>query len=166
MTALYAEGMNGQIEVDDEFVYIHRKGFLAHSTRGLRNTIDRGVQIRLSDIEDIQISYPRLTQRGWIRFVTSVDNRIETIREATYDQSTVLFTKGRQPEIDALRQGVKALIARQSNQGLVSAITQGLGTTPHASFADQLRELADLRNEGLLTDDEFQAKKAQLLADQ
>jgi hypothetical protein len=36
--------------------------------------------------------------------------------------------------------------------------------TSQAGVAEQLRQLASLRDDGILTDDEFQAKKAELLA--
>ncbi|WP_217914607.1 SHOCT domain-containing protein [Miltoncostaea marina] len=38
------------------------------------------------------------------------------------------------------------------------------GAGPHASPADAIREIARLRDEGLITEDEFQAKKTDLLS--
>lgn len=40
----------------------------------------------------------------------------------------------------------------------------GVGTTAPVSMADELAKLADLRAKGILTDDEFTAQKAKLLA--
>lgn len=37
------------------------------------------------------------------------------------------------------------------------------GAAPRADFADQIRKLAELRDEGILTDEEFEAKKAEIL---
>jgi hypothetical protein len=164
MPHLYAVGMNGQIEVDDEYVRIHRKGVLGHAGRGLVGLLGRGAQIHLFDIQDIEISYPRLTKRGWIRFLTGGEERMTPV-EAIKDQATVLFTGRQQEAIDQLRQQVKALIASQSNDAMVEAIANRVAAAPRASLATEIRELAALRDEGLLTEEEFQARKAQLLAD-
>jgi hypothetical protein len=40
---------------------------------------------------------------------------------------------------------------------------QAQAATPQASIADQISQLDELRSKGLLTDEEFQAKKAELL---
>lgn len=42
---------------------------------------------------------------------------------------------------------------------------QGLNDSqgPSVDYADQLRKLANLRDEGILTDSEFQEKKAQIM---
>jgi len=42
--------------------------------------------------------------------------------------------------------------------------TSALSVSPLSSTADELRKLADLRGEGVLSDDEFAAQKAKLLA--
>jgi hypothetical protein len=39
-----------------------------------------------------------------------------------------------------------------------------LTTSTNPNIADQIRELGKLRDKGLLTDDEFDAKRAELLA--
>ena len=164
MTHLYVAGMNGQIEVDDEWVRIHRKGLIGRMGRGAGNVLGRGTQIRLSDIQDIEISYPRLTQRGWIRFLTGGEERMG-LMEAGKDDSTVLFTKRQQQAIDQFRQQLKGLLARHTNEGLVEAIAEGVAASSRVDFATQLRDLAALRDEGLLSEEEFQLKKTQLLRD-
>lgn len=40
----------------------------------------------------------------------------------------------------------------------------GVGTAPAPSMADELAKLADLKAKGILTDEEFAAQKAKLLA--
>jgi hypothetical protein len=161
MAHLYLEGMNGQIEVGDEFVVIHRKGLLAKQGHVFGN---KGVRIRLSDIHDIQISYPRLGKNGWLTFISgSTGGPVTDLMKAIRDESTVMFKKRSTDEFDEFRQQVLALIASRNNEGLVEAIAAGVAASSRPDFATQLRELAALRDDGLLDEAEFQAKKAQLM---
>lgn len=158
MTHLYVEGLNGQVEVDDEWVRIHRKGLMARAGHGM---LGRGVQIRLSDIVDIDISYPRFGVNGYIRFLTGGEHPIG-VQEAVKDDASVVFKKKHQAAFDELREELKALLAERSDKGLAQAIAAAV---PRVDFATQIRELAALRDEGLLSEEEFQLKKAQLLRD-
>ncbi len=47
--------------------------------------------------------------------------------------------------------------------GIAAPSEQPLGDTPAASVADELKKLAELKDAGLLTEDEFQGQKAKLL---
>lgn len=109
----YVEGMNGQIEVDDVWVRIHRKGFFGRTTQGMTGIAGRGVQIRLSDIVDIAISYPRFGVNGYIRFLTGRESPI-SVEEAAKDESCVIFRKKHQADVDMLREELKALLAGRS----------------------------------------------------
>ena len=53
--------------------------------------------------------------------------------------------------------------AAQQQQAFDQYVKQAAGT-PGASTADQLSKLADLKSQGVLTDAEFEAQKAKLLA--
>jgi hypothetical protein len=162
MTHLYVEGVNGQIEVREEWVVIHRKGLLAKQGHVFGN---KGIQIRLSDVHDIQISFPRFGKNGWLSFVTGSSGPVHDVMEAIRDQRTVMFKKKSQDEFDEFRQLIFDLKTRMSNDGLVEAIAAGVAASTRPDFATQLRELAALRDEGLLDEGEFQAKKAQLLSE-
>src|ERR1700691_6288041 len=52
--------------------------------------------------------------------------------------------------------------AQQQDDDVRSYIQQAAGTQPTA--ADQLAKLADLRNQGVITDEEFESQKAKILA--
>jgi hypothetical protein len=162
MPHLHIEGVNGQIEVDEEWVSIHRKGLMAKQGRMFGN---KGIQIRLSDVHDVDISYPSLGRNGWLTFVTARGGPVNDLLEATRDSRTVMFKKRSLDDFDEFRQAMLDLIARQSNEGLVQAIAEGVAATPRVDFATELRELAALRDEGLLSEEEFQTKKAQLLSE-
>ena len=66
----------------------------------------------------------------------------------------MIFLRKRQAEFEAVREHVENYIAARS--GAPSAPAEG-------DPAEQIRKLAQLRDEGLVTEDEFQAKKTQLL---
>jgi hypothetical protein len=67
------------------------------------------------------------------------------------------------PKADAER--VKSLLdnAVAAARGGTSAAPVAAASAPVPDVADQLRKLADLRDQGILTDDEFAAQKAKLL---
>jgi putative oligomerization/nucleic acid binding protein len=162
MAHLYVEGLNGQIEVNDEWVIIHRKGLLAKQGHAFGN---KGIQIRLSDVHDIQISFPRLGKHGWLTFVTGSSGPVTDLMVAMKDPRTVMFKKKSQDDFDEFRQAIFDLKTRQSNDSMVQAIADGVAVATRPDFATQLRDLAALRDEGLLDEAEFQAKKAQLLSE-
>jgi ABC-type multidrug transport system fused ATPase/permease subunit len=53
--------------------------------------------------------------------------------------------------------------AAQQQKAFDQYVRQAAGT-PGATSADQLSKLADLKSQGVLTDDEFEAQKAKILA--
>jgi hypothetical protein len=67
------------------------------------------------------------------------------------------------PKSDAER--VKALLddALAASKGGLSGAPTAAGLTPAPDLADQLRKLAKLRDQGILTDEEFAAQKDKLL---
>jgi hypothetical protein len=71
------------------------------------------------------------------------------LRDLTTDENALLFTRQQQPAVEA----IKAEIERRLGQ------TRGGG----GSVADELEKLASLRDRGVLTEQEFQARKRQLL---
>lgn len=76
------------------------------------------------------------------------------LNAATKDDNSVVFTRKQQAEFDALRDHDESYIAARSGAAASAA---------PADPAEQIRKLAQLRDEGILSEEEFQAKKAQLL---
>jgi Short C-terminal domain len=143
MARMYLEGTNGAIEVTAEHVVIHRTG--------MARLVNKSIQIHLSDVRDIEISYPRLAHAGWITFISGRHQGVSEL-QAVRDPATVLFKKKSEGQFDEFRQQVLRLIAQKQ-----------VGPSAGPDFASQLRELAALRDEGLLDESEFQARKAQLM---
>jgi Short C-terminal domain len=77
------------------------------------------------------------------------------LSDASKDENAVLFTRKHQAEVDAVREHVENYItARHATPARASA---------QPDIADQIRKLAELRDAGILTSEEFEAKKADLL---
>jgi hypothetical protein len=62
-------------------------------------------------------------------------------------------------------QDVAGLIAAAMRQGNVTVGTESVGSPPHGTLADRLAELQQLHASGLISDAEFEAKKAEILSD-
>jgi len=103
-------------------------------------------EIPLETINDVTFSQGILE-----RIIGAGDLIIESAGESGQNR----FTEIRKPE------QVQLAIYRAAEGR--KGIGRLSGTAPHASLADELAKLADLRDKGVLTDEEFQARKAKLL---
>lgn len=89
---------------------------------------------------------------GYIQFtIAGAVERSGGVMKAANDENSVLFNKKQQPDFEGIRAHVEARLGRP----------QTLGSS--ASVAEQLTQLAQLHQQGLLTADEFAAQKAKLL---
>lgn len=62
-------------------------------------------------------------------------------------------------------QDVAGLIAAAMRQGNVTVGKMTVGSPPHGTLADRLAELQQLHQSGLISDADFEAKKAEILSD-
>ena len=152
---LTAKSIGGTVIVDDKWVTIQRKGALAKATHGFTKGEKR---IPITSITAVEFKKPGATN-GYIRFtVTGVLERARTKGVFdTSDENAVMFTTFALKEFAAIRDHVETAIARSTAP--ISASARAV-----LDVAGQLRELAQLRDEGLLTTEEFEAQKAKLLA--
>ncbi len=67
-----------------------------------------------------------------------------------------MFRKAQQPHFEAIRDAVQMYLDQRDGSPRSSSQSS-------VSVADEIRKLASLRNEGILTNEEFDAKKKQLL---
>ncbi len=98
---------------------------------------------------------------GYIQFTMAgaVERRSEFGRQswdAAGDENSVLFTKTEQPYFEHLRDAVEKAIAA------IQRSAHNPAPQP-PDLASQLRSLAELRDAGILSEVEFQQKKAELL---
>lgn len=146
-----ARGHGGQLRFENDTLTISHKGVLGLLTQGLKGN----KEIRVDLISSIQFKDAGLLTNGYIQFAfVGGQETKQGLFDAVSDENTVLFTKTQQPQFEAIRDAIKARIKAYQNQG---------ATPAQSSVADEIIKFAKLRDDGLITDDEFQAKKKQLL---
>lgn len=150
---LEAKGHNGQITIDGEWLTIHRRGLgrLGHSKGDKR--------IAMATITAVKMRPAGALANGFIRFdqmgAPALKDSRGGLNDAATDENAVIYRKSQQAEFDAVREHVENFIA---------ARLSGSGPATAPSLAAQIKELAELRDAGVLTEDEFATKKAELLA--
>jgi Short C-terminal domain/Domain of unknown function (DUF4429) len=146
---MYAKGHNGQVRIEGDWLIIERKGLgrIGHSKGDKR--------LALSQIVAVKMRPAGRIANGFIHFSTPGRDELKGgLNEATKDDNSVIFTRKQQTDFDTLRDHVENYIAARS-----SAPASAMAPDP----AEQIRKFAQLRDEGILSEEEFQAKKAELL---
>ncbi|MEP7360733.1 MAG: SHOCT domain-containing protein [Chloroflexota bacterium] len=148
-------GVGGQIEVYPNKVRIRRKGVIAKMSTGF---FSGEKDIYFSQIGSVLVKRAGMLTNGWIKFVVSGGVDIKKgLLASTKDENTVHFRIGAQAEtVDWIRQYVESQMAGGGMGPAQSA--------PLPDTADQLRQLAELRDAGLLTPDEYEEKRRELVA--
>lgn len=146
------KGANGQISFDGRTVTITRKGMRAALVSG---GFGAEKQLHISAITAVQykkaglnLGYIQLSVPGEV--VAQRRNKTQTLQQ---DENTITFYSGGNADFKALADELNAAI---------HAKHEPVAAAP--DIADQLRKLGELRDSGVLTQAEFDAKKAELLA--
>lgn len=149
MDVINAKGVNGQMTVNDDTVVITRKGALAFMTRGLKG--DK--TIPLDRISAVQMKNAGTLTNGYLQLTLSGGNESRGgLMDATKDENSVMFNKKQQPEFDAVKTAIEE--RRRAMRAPAAAAPDPM---------EQLAKAAELHKAGILTDEEFAAKKKQLL---
>lgn len=142
---MIAKGYNGAMEIRGDSVVLTRKLFFGKS-KG-----EKAIAIR--SISAVQFKGAGLTA-GYLQIAFSGSKEIKGgLFDAASDENTIMFYKGSQGQFEALRDELERLR---------HASPAGSGSTP-LSASEEIRALAELHQQGILTDEEFSAKKRQLL---
>lgn len=146
------DGSNGTVWLDDDQIRIRHRGFANFLTQGSHGE----KTIPLRNITAVQLKQAGWTA-GYIQFtlVGGID-RPGGVMEATKDENAVLFLKEQQAGFEKLKAEVEARVRA------IHSSPQGAATGP--GLAEELERLAGLVERGFLTREEFEAKKANLLA--
>lgn len=142
------KGIGGSMSFDGEFVTISKT----------RLTGAKGnKRVHFSQIAGVEIKSPTLMKRGYVRIATSdggnTGRRAKTKFDPVTDENRVLCKTGQAEEFEGLRAAIEARIAKGVD-----------GALPVPDVADRIANLAQLHAAGTLTDAEFTAAKASLLA--
>lgn len=142
-----AKGVNGQIELTESILCIKRKGILAFMTHGLKG--DK--EILISHISSIQFKKANFFMNGYIQFafVGGLEAK-RGIFEGTRDENTVMFNMDQQPAFEKLRNELQKRISSKQLANNLSSM-------------EEIEKLASLRDKGIVSEDEFQKKKKELL---
>jgi len=143
-------GVNGQIVVDESWVTIKRKGAMAMISQGIKG--DK--RIPISSIISVQFKNANAMVNGFIQFATAGGEGGGGIGQATSDENTVMFKKNQSADFEKLRDHIEELITKRMNGGSNSG---------SLDIADELGKLAKLKDQGILSDAEFEKMKAKLL---
>ena len=144
-----AKGIDGTMRLDGDMLYIHKKQFF----------VSRGEKaIPLSSITAIQWKEPALTS-GYIQVVLKGSGESKGgVFDATKDENAILFNKSR-GQVLAIRDAINRELAERSRMGSSAAAPQPVATDP----IGELVRWAELRDKGVISQDEYDAKKRQLL---
>ena len=132
-------------------------GYLRWKSKGAFNYLVKGSKgeksIPIKSITAIQIKEPRLTT-GYIQFAYSGSSESKGgVFDAVTDENTINFSSKK--ELQQAKK-LKALIESLQNESSQPA-------TSNTSDADELIKFKELLDAGVITEEEFEAKKKQIL---
>lgn len=109
--------------------------------------------VRYSEILGIKFSEPTRTSQGYLQLNTPRTSMLGVIRTVDQPQNAVMFKRDRLEDASEVKRFIEEKLRSiaASEPPLV------------ASLPDQLRELKSMYDEGLVTESEYEAKRAQLL---
>ncbi|WP_062207904.1 DUF4429 domain-containing protein [Streptomyces sp. NBRC 109706] len=162
-----AEGSNGTLSFDGHTVTIERSGFRAKWLVGGGDKsipIDMVAAVEWKDAGFV-VGYIKLSIGGG----SERRRKSGKAMDPAYDENTVTFKRGMQPAFEAIRdvmrQAVEARVASPPTPPLLPppAVAEPAAPGGVPSIADELAKLAGLRDQGVITQQEFDQAKARLL---
>lgn len=147
------EGVQSVLRVFSNKITITPKGVLGFLNHGIKGT----KTIPFSSITAMQHKRRGAIVSGYLQFSIKGGNESKTgVFAATQDENTFMYNKADQiPIIEKIIQYIEQAKDKPTEQVSVDA--------PVNSIADELTKLASLRDQGILTNEEFQAAKNRLL---
>jgi len=146
---MHLVGDNGEIELYEDKVIITRKRLFAKLSHGF---FKGDKTIYLEQISGIQIKPASSFLVGFIQFtLVGGIERTKGLIDATKDENTVTFTKKDNDLAYAIKEKIEEL------KSLKDKRIFGIST------ADELRKYKQLQDEGVITEEEFEAIKRKIL---
>lgn len=146
--SLKADGVNGQIEIKDKKIIISRRGINAFLVYGFAGE----KEILIDNITAVQYKKAGWFSNGYIQFTFKGCLEAKRgIREAVRDENSIVFKSSQEKEFQYIKDEINKRI--QSSNHPVKTI----------SNLDELEKLAHLRDKGIVTEEEFNLKKKELL---
>lgn len=145
------KGQNGQLYVYEDKIKITRKGIAAFIFQGLKGEKN----IPISEIKSIQVK-PRKITLGYIQF--GIGGAIENqggVNAANYDENTITFSDwSLNKYVEEIKRFIESAMLDNKKQNTILQAT---------SNADEIKKYKELLDLEIITQEEFDAKKKQLL---
>jgi len=153
MNSIYTmRGLQDLLEVFGDRVTITPKGVLGFLNKGIKGT----KTIPFHSIVAVQFKEAGAVFSGYIQFTIPGGNESRGgILAATKDENTFMFAKKNN---NALAIEIKTYI-----DSAVRKLKTPQVNSPTTNLSDELQKLAELKKQGILSDEEFQAAKKRLI---
>lgn len=141
---MYFRGFRGSMELTDSLLKIDKKG------------IEGEHSIPLSQIVSVIVKKPGLTSNGLIHIQTSATQGTSSKAKIEYamDMNTVCFTKSSYEE---------ALSFKEAIENAISKLNESPASVEPTNLTSKLKELKELVELGLISEDDYEKKKNSLL---
>ena len=155
-----ARGRTGRIEFDGQCVKIIRTRFVS------RIVVGKGQKtIPISSISAVKFKPSGWILVGHIQFTLAGGNEVRAkfgkqTKNATRDENSVTFDPLKKKEFLKMRDLVESAIAKHA----ISSAKNTQDAEP--SRLEKLKQLGELRDAGVLTENEFEVEKKKLLTDE
>lgn len=149
---LEAASGNSFLALEKSTIVIRSSGFLNAMAKG---GIQGEKRIPVRSVLSVQFKKATDVTAGYIQFETAGGSQQASrggVFEAAGDENSVLFSSADMPQFEAFRNKVNELLELGPEQG-----------HSQVSSADELAKFAKLRDDGVITEEEFVAKKRSLL---
>jgi len=161
------KGQNGKIIVYDDYIELSKKTISGFMSQGGSSGNRR---YYYNDIDSIEYKSPSLIANGYLKVLSAGSNEsnakvgiLASSMESMQDQNTIViraFTKATKKEADQLYELVMENISKSKKE--VSNANQ-VTITNTSSKMDELKKLSELKESGILNDEEFENEKQKLL---
>ncbi|MCL1464090.1 SHOCT domain-containing protein [Argonema galeatum] len=150
---IVAKGVNGQLELLEDKIRIKRQGFLAFMNHGFKG--DK--EILIEHISAIQFKIAGPIMSGYIQFSFFGSQESKGgIFDASKDENTVMFIRQEQEQFENIKEQIEKKRLGKKTPSIAVPLV-------NSSYIDELEKLASLREKGIITEEEFQVKKRQIL---
>ncbi|MED1642255.1 SHOCT domain-containing protein [Brevibacillus agri] len=148
---LEVKGHNGALFVYHDRIAIIRKGSFLAKASGLYDK-----EITIKSLTAIQLKEPGMFTNGFISFSFSGGKESKGgVFDATKDENSIMITKKQLNDFKKAKDIIYDLMKKASSESKVQE------SSPDP--IEMLEKLADLKEKGIISDEEFSAKKKQIL---
>jgi hypothetical protein len=145
-------GYTGQLAIRGDKIIITRKGFGGFLSRG---PMSGDKEVPIKNITAIQFRKAGMLSNGFIQFsiLGEVGHKGGVLTKVN-DENTVFFTKRQSSEFSKAKEEIEKLMEQAKNSSPIES---------KFSSADELAKFAKLRDDGIISEEEFNQKKNELL---